>query len=90
MLEANEVQRPVTIRTNTLRTRSRDLAQASSVYLVFQSMFACLALPVNHFSYLFAGSDQPRRQFGANWRVDQGRPRHLRLLSARRRHTRGK
>jgi 25S rRNA (cytosine2870-C5)-methyltransferase len=26
--EANEVPRPVTIRTNTLRTRRRDLAQA--------------------------------------------------------------
>lgn len=26
-LEANEVQRPVTIRTNTLKTRRRELAQ---------------------------------------------------------------
>ncbi|CAH8472565.1 unnamed protein product [Heterobilharzia americana] len=32
-VEANEVDRPVTIRTNTLKTRRRELAQASPLYL---------------------------------------------------------
>jgi ribosomal RNA methyltransferase Nop2 len=31
VLEANEVHRPVTLRTNTLRTRRRDLAQVCVV-----------------------------------------------------------
>ncbi len=34
VLEANEVQRPVTIRTNSLKTRRRDLAQVLATTLI--------------------------------------------------------
>jgi len=38
-LDANQMPRPVTIRTNTLKTRRRDLAQVTHFFLTIKAAF---------------------------------------------------